>query len=567
MTKQDFIQQLTELTANENVLAVSRDVNELRSKFEDFLIEETRQRQVAELEAKDRGETPEEAPASDTEKDQFYEIFGAYKVKRKAIVEERNNLEAENLQKKRSLINKLKEVVANEENIGAAFGAYKEIHESWKNVGEIPRDKRQDVQNEYSRLLEDFFYNMKIYREIKDYDLKKNLDLKLEVIEQIKGLEKLTKIKDVESKLKALQNDWEEIGPATQDRWEEIKEAYWSNVKAVWERIKAFYDERREQFQVNLDRKKELLVEAKEIVAKENETTKDWDVNTKALIALQNTWKEVGFGPKKENEEVWHEFRAECDSFFEAKSKFYEGINEIYDKAKVKKEALIAKVDTLKDSTDWKDTTQKIIQLQKDWKACGNAGNKNEQALWKKFRGACDSFFNAKQKHFEDMDKQNEVNLVAKEEIIAKIKAYKPGKDQKQTVADLKAFSQSFNEAGKVPFKEKDRIYKEYKDLIDANYDKLKLEGAEKEKIMFQAKLDSLAANPDPVKAYASEKQHIRTQIDKLKQDVIQYENNLGFFANSKGANALKDEVEKNIKGTKNKMDALVRKLKMIPNE
>lgn len=567
MTKQDFIQQLSELTSNENVLAVSRDVNELRTKFEDFLIEETRQRQVAELEAKERGETPEEAPTSDVEKDEFYGIFSEYKEKRKAIVEERNNLEAENLKKKRALISKLKELVENEEHIGAAFGGYKEIHESWKAVGEIPRDKRQDIQNEYSRLLEDFFYNMKIYREIKEYDLKKNLDLKLAVIEKIKELEKITKIKEVESKLKALQNDWEEIGPATQDKWEEIKEAYWSNVKAVWERIRAFYDERKEQFQANLDRKKELLVVAKEIVSRENETTKDWDTNTKELIALQNTWKEVGFGPKKENEEVWQEFRAECDTFFEAKSKFYEGINEVYEKAKVKKEALITKVEALKDSTDWKETTQKIIQLQKDWKACGNAGNKNEQSLWKKFRGSCDSFFNAKQKHFDDMDKQNEVNLTAKEEIISKIKAYTPNSDVKQTVADLKAFSQSFNEAGKVPFKEKDRIWKEYKDLIDGHYAKLKVEGAEKEKIMFQAKIDSLAANPDPSKAYAAEKQHIRTQIDKLKQDVIQYENNLGFFANSKGANALKDEVEKNIKGTKNKMDALIRKLKMIPNE
>lgn len=567
MEKQAFIEALKELTAREDILKVGKKVNELRTKFEDFLLEEGRLRQVAQLEALDKGETPEEEPTSDPIKDEFYDIYTVFKAKRKEIIDAKNKEEDENFKKKKALITKLKAIVEEEENIGNAFKAHKEIHEEWKTIGEIPRDKRPEVQNEYSRLLEDFFYNMKIYREIKDYDFKKNLDAKHAIIEKIEALVAVERIKDVEASLKTLQNEWEDVGPAPQEEWETVKEKYWSNVKATWERIQGFYDERNAQMEKNLGVKKELLEMAKQLAARKNESTKDWEDNTKILIEVQDTWKNVGFGPKKENEEIWKEFRAVCDAFFENKSKFYEGINAVYDKVAEQKEKLVEQVEALKDSTDWKDTTQKIIGLQKDWKNLGSAGRKNEQRLWKSFRGACDSFFNAKQKHFDEMDKQNETNLAAKEAIISQIKSFELSTDKNEAINQLKEFSKSFAEAGKVPFKEKDRIYSEYKTALDTHYNKLKLEGQEKEKVMFQARLDTLAASPNASKLFDKEKQDLRNKINEIKSEITQYENNLGFFANSKGANALKEEVERKITASQNRIESLKRKLKQIPNE
>lgn len=567
MEKQAFIDQLKTLVEQENVLAVGRDVNELQSKFEDFLLEEGRLRQIAQLEAQERGETPEEEPAVDALKDEFYTLYSDFKERRKAIIDEKNATQSENLKKKRALIAKLRTVVEEEENIGQAFGAYKEIQEAWKQVGEIPRDKRPDIQGEYSRLLEEFFYNMKIYREIKEYDFKKNLESKEAIIVRIQELSSIESIKEVETSLKALQNEWEDVGPAPQEEWERVKEAYWTNVKATWDRIQAFYDERKQKMQDNLEQKKVLLEEAKALIAQPCENVKDWDASTKSLLALQEKWKTIGFGPKKENEEVWKLFRAECDTFFDAKSKFFEGIREVYDKIAEKKKGMIAKVEALKDSTDWKETTQQIIAIQRDWKKAGNAGQRNEQGLWKSFRAACDHFFDAKQKHFDDLDQLNASNLAAKEELIKTIEGFSLPSDKKEAIDALKNFSQQFAALGKVPFKDKDRVYKAYKSALDKHYEQLKLEGQERDKVMFEAKLDTMAGSADASKMFGKERQDIRNQINEIKQEIIQYENNLGFFANSKGANALKQEVERKIENSNQKIAALKQRLKMIPQD
>lgn len=246
---------------------------------------------------------------------------------------------------------------------------------------------------------------------------------------------------------------------------------------------------------------------------------------------------------------------------------FFGGVQEQYSKIAESKRKLIDQANELKDSTEWKTTADRLVQLQKQWKNIGHAGQKLEQKLWSEFRGACDAFFNARQKHFEDQDKELEGNLAIKKEIIAKIELYIVPGDKKQALNDLKEFTNAFNAVGKVPMKDKDTVYHTYKTAIDKHYAQLKLEGAEKDKIMFQARLDTLSGSPDASRAFAREKAEIRQQIEALKSDILQYENNLGFFARSKGADALRKEVETKINASKTKIEALVKKLKMIPNE
>ncbi|NRA11083.1 MAG: DUF349 domain-containing protein [Crocinitomicaceae bacterium] len=502
-------------------------------------------------------------------KDAFYAIYNEFKAKKKAVIDERNSLETTNLKEKQALITRLREVVTKEENIGSAFAAFKEIQEKWKAVGDIPRANRSEIQAEYSKLLEDFFYNIKIYKELKDHDFNRNYQLKTEIIEKLKSLIELKNIKDLETKLKAIQNDWEDIGPVPNDKWEEVKDAYWTEVRSSYDRINRFYDDRRVQQQDNLKKKEELLSLVKELAATVPtlETVKEWDSKTSAVLDVQKNWKSVGFGPKKENEVIWKAFRSACDEFFNAKKEFFGKVNEQFDGVAKQKQALIDKAVALKSSKDWKETSNQLIQLQKQWKTLGHAGRKNEQKLWKAFRTACDDFFNSRNSHFSEQDKAYEDNLTAKNNLLTEIDKTKLPEDKKEALAILREFSDKFNTIGRVPMKSKDAVFKSFKDAMDKQYGALKMDGKEKDAIMFQAKIDTMKSSPRATDLFWGMKQDLRKEIDKQMKEINLLENNLGFFAKSKGADALKKDVENKVDRAKEKIDEIKQKLKMVPNE
>lgn len=573
----NFLEEIKAYAENENALAVSRDVNELRSKFGDYILEEERKIQVSELEAQKTPETMGEVKvqaAQKTEellqlKEEFYSIYTAYKEKKNAIIEEKNSSEAKNLSEKQSLIKRLQEVVTSEENIGSAFGALKEIQERWKEIGDIPRDKRNSIQGDYSKLLEDFFYNIKIYKELKDHDFHRNAQLKEKLIEELKKLNDVKSIKEVESQLKVLQNNWDEIGPVPNEEWEKLKEGYWTEVKSVYNKINRFYDDRRAKLQENLTQKQALLEETKLLVAEKEglDSVKSWDVVTKKIIATQATWKAVGFGPKKENDAIWKEFRAVCDEFFDAKKAFFGDIQQEFDKLADKKKQLVERAKKLSESQDWKETAGQLKQLQSQWKTIGHSGVKNEQKLWKEFRKACDGFFDARQKHFDAKDVANEENLKLKMAILSTIENYKPSDDKAEVLAELKKFTSEFNSIGHVPIKQKDEVFNAYKKAMDGHYKSIKMGAEEQAQILFEAKIEMLKGGSNSSRQFDDMKFDLRKTIDAQQKEITQLENNLGFFANSKGANALKEEVEKKVAKAKEKIAGIKAQLKMIPNE
>ena len=568
MEIQQLIDDLKRLALQEDVLAVSREINEIKSKFDDQLLEIERKDQVASMEAEVNGEAHEPVDVKPI-KEEFYALYNAYRESKTAVLKAKEVEETANLNQKKALIERLKHIIQNEENIGAAFKAFKEIHETWKNVGDIARDKRNDIQQEYSKLLEQFNYQITIYRELKDHDLKRNLQLKEAIISQLESLTKNESVRDLESMIKTLQNEWEEVGPVPNEEWEKLKELYWAHVRTIYDRINVFYEGRRTALAANIQQKRELLEKAKALIAESegNSTSKMWDDATEKLLEFQEQWKNIGFGSRKENEEVWQEFRGACDVFFARKKEFFGKIQEKYSVIADAKRELIEQANALRESTDWKSTAEQLVVLQKKWKESGHAGQKIEQKLWSEFRGACDAFFNARQKHYGEQDQQFETNLAAKQAIIQQIENYVVPESKKQALDDLRDFTTAFNAVGRVPIKVKDSIYNAYKTAIDAHYSKIKLDGAEKEKVLFQARMDTLAGSQDSARAFSREKSDIRQQIEGLKNEIRQYENNLGFFANSKGADALKKEVEAKINASKNKIEALKRKLSMIPNE
>lgn len=564
MEKASLLESLKNLVQQEDALAVAREVSELRNQFEDVVLEEDRQFQIKQLEAQEKGE-PVEERVDDTVREEFYKLYNEFRDRKSGLQKVKKEAEESNLRRKKALLERLKDVVEKEENIGAAMTAYKEIHDAWKEVGDIPREKRQDIQSEYSRLLETFFYHIKIYRELREHDLHRNHQLKLDVIQRIQELSKVENLKDVEQAIKTLQNEWDETGPVGNDAWESLKNSYWDAVRAVYARIQVFYDEKRTELAANLELKKEIANKAIELVKDfASSNTKDWDTATTTLLALQEEWKKIGFGPRKENEEVWKEFRAACDEFFAKKKTFFDSIRGKFDEVAAKKQQLVDKLEEIKHSTEWKKTTDQILTIQKDWKALGSAGQRFEQKLWKEFRAACDHFFEAKQAHFSSKDKEFEENLTKKLELIERVKTATIPEDKKEALSLLKGFATEFNEIGHVPMKEKDRVFNEYKEALDGHYQKLKLEGAEQEKILFQARLDTMKADPNADRAMAREKYDLHDKINKLKSDILQFENNLGFFAKSKGADLLKKDVEAKIAAAQRKIEELKSKIKMI---
>lgn len=567
MEKNEFIEALKELVENENVLSVGRDVKELQTKFEDYLLEAERQIQIAQLKAEEKGETVDEGDWINPLKEEFYSLYAPYKEKRKALSDAIRREQEDNLQRKRLLIAQFKEVITKEENIGTAFSAHKQINEKWTQIGNVPRDYRHDIQHEYSRLLEDFFYNMRIYKEIKEYDLEKNYEAKKAIIEKLVALDSTKKVRDIEAGIKTLQDEWEDIGPTKQELWEEIKNEYWAIVNTLYGRIRAFYDDRREKMKENLAKKKEIIQQMEEVLANDREAIKEWRKDTDSVLAFQKEWKGLGFGPRKENEEVWKEFRGLCDQFFDAKSEFFKDKQGDFDKVAEVKKKLIEKAEEVKNSTDWGTATKEIIRLQRDWKKAGNAGRNNEQKLWKQFRGVCDEFFKLKDEHYAELDKSYADNLEKKKAIINEIKALTLSEDKKEAITQLKGLSEQFAGVGFVPRDHKDSIYKAYKEALNEHYDSLDMKGVEKEKVMFQARISTIKGSSDSADLFRKEKDNIRKEMQAVKQEILQFENNLGFFANSKGKNPFKEQVEKNILAEKEKLDALKAKLKLIPNE
>jgi len=563
--KADIIARLDELAHQDVVLKDANEFNELVTEFYKLQEEEEHKWEIAKAERIEAGEKPEaiEKPVYESLQE-FRRLSQLFKDKKKIEVNALKEIEKANYDKKKALIAAFTDLIQNEENIGKAIGRFKDIQESWKEVGPIPRDKRQDVQKEFSNLVESFRYNINIYKDIKDHDLNRNLKMKKDLIENLKALIKLEKIKEVEEKLHTYQEEWNNIGGTHQEEWEKIKDEYWSTVNAIYEKIHAFYQVRREEQAENLEKKKALIVKAQELAENIPSDHKIWKKSTDAIIALQEEWKTIGYGPKEENNKVWKEFRGVCNVFFDKKKEFYGERNQEFDGIKEKKEALIAEVEALKDSTNWKEGTQKIISVQKRWKELGSAGPKNENKLWKNFRSHIDHFFAAKDGFYEKADADGKENLEAKKKLIAQIEKYKPVKDPKKAVEKLKEFSTQFAEIGNVPFKEKDKIYKAYKTALDSKYDAIEMDADEKAQMLFGAKLDSLMGGPNQERNLDKERSFIRQKIGKLNAEIAKYETNMAFFANADESNPLFKSVLSSINKTKAEIDGLKAQLKMI---
>ena len=561
--KQELIEKFKELLTAEDISSIKQDVRQIRS---DFKAETAKEKQL-QLEKWNEADHEEgemfEYKASELDA-QLGELITDYsdRVKehgKKIAEQQKANLTAKNM-----LLIRLKDLVQNEENIGKAFGDFKTIQDDWREVGDVPGDKYEEIQTDYNRLKEQFFYNINIYKALQENDLKINLTKKEELIKKVKELENETSIRNLEITTRQLQREWQEIGPSPRETYQELGDTFFGEIRKIYDKIQAHYDSIKGEMAENLAQKQAIVTEVKEILELEITQHPTWTKKTEELKALQEKWKTVGFAAKKDNEEVWQEFRGLCDLFFDKKKAFYEQRNVGLADAQTKKEALIEKAKEFQDSTDWRNATQQLIKLQEEWKTAGNTFQREEQKLWQKFRAACDTIFNAKKEHFKDQDAAQGQNLDEKKKLLEDIKNYTLTNDVKVDVKALKEFSAKWNSIGYIPKRNIQEMGDAYRAALDEKYKVLNVAREDASVASYNSRVEKLKNSEDGDNQIRKEKRILRDKIDRLQKRVNQYENNLGFFGHSKGAQDLKKDVEKKVEATHREIREIKKKLRLL---
>ena len=475
--------------------------------------------------------------------------------------------QGKNLIIRQEIVSKIKDISQLSDNVGAAVRMLGELQKKWKEVGAVSSHKYKDIQAEYSKAIEDIYYNLKIFRDLQEHDLKKNFELKTEIIEKLRALQQSNKIKETERLIKIYRNEWDEIGPVPAPKWDLIKQNYKEVLDQTYIKIKAHYHSFEEQKENNLKLKQEILEKIKELISSVEPKANKWNEATEKVISFQSEWKKIGRTKENENEKTWAEFRNLCDSFFEKKKEFFTGLNQNYSNNRKIKSDLISQAEAIQNSMDWQKTGLDLIKLQDTWKKHPGNGDKEESKLFFRFRKACNTFFDAKKKHFENIEASYDINLLSKEEMLKQFNEFKLSDDNNKNRDHLKAFASEWNAIGMVPMKDKKRINDAFYSRLDAFYEEMNIDKKEKGIIQFKTKIDRLVASENAFDLLLKESDFLKKLSDEINANIRTYDNNLGFFKSSKGSNSFLKEIIDKIEIEKSKVTELAEKRKLISEQ
>ena len=484
---------------------------------------------------------------------------------REVLVKSEEQTKEKNLEAKYKVIEGIKSLVNRKESINKTFQEFRELQQQWKEIGMVPQSKLKGLWETYHHHVENFYDFIKINKELRDMDLKKNCAAKINLCEKAEELLNETSIIKAFNILQKYHEQWREIGPVVREKKEEL----WNRFKLATSKInklhQQYFENKKEEQKKNLEQKTSLCEKAEELINKEIKGYSDWDKISRSLIDLQKVWKTVGLVPKKDNTKIYERFRASCDKFFNAKREFYtQNKEEQQQNLKIKTD-LCEKAEELKDSTEWSNTSRTLIDIQKKWKETGPVPRKYSDVIWKRFRVACDHFFDQKSKHFSGQDKEQKENLVLKKQLIEEVKKYVLTKDDNADIAQLKNFQNRWSDIGFVPFKEKDVVISEFRSAVSAQFDHLKIGDQERDLMRFQSKVTGMSSSGGQSKM-RFERSRYSMKIKQMENDLALLKNNIGFFANTKNAESLIQNVNHNIEDTQKKIDVLKEKIRIIDN-
>ena len=561
-TKADVLRRLQDI-AHSDETPQKEEVEYLKSSFYKLHVAEREASLKAYLDAGGDPEHYQYAP--DPEEESFKAEMGIIKEKRAKIFKEQEAEKLENLNKKLEIIDRIKAMVTTPDEANKNYKEFKALQEQWREIKNVPAEKANELWRNYQLYVEQFYDMLRLNSEAREYDFKKNLELKTALCE---AAEKLADEEDVISafhQLQKLHQEYREIGPVAKEQREEIWNRFKAASSVINKRHQAHFEGVRAKEEDNLARKTVLCEKVEAIAAEENKGSGDWEKHTKQIIDIQTEWKTIGFAPKNMNVKIFERFRAACDDFFGRKAAYFKGLKETFKENADKKRALIEKAKALQDSTDWKSTGDKLIALQKEWKTIGMVPKKLGDQLWAEFLGACNTFFEARNAAGAGTRGEERENLEKKLAIVEQLKAVaqETGDDLADKVQKL---VEEYNAVGHVPFKEKDKLYKEYHAVLDKLYQDLNISVAKRKLNTFKQNLKQVAERGE--NALDNERTRLFRQYENLKSEIQTYENNLGFLnASSKKGNSLIDEMNRKVQKLKDDMNLVREKIKAIDAE
>ncbi|MFC2653269.1 MAG: DUF349 domain-containing protein [Segatella salivae] len=561
-SKAEIIERLKEIVGNDEN-PTKEELDHLKTSFYKLHIAEREAQQKAYLEA--GGDPDKYVLVPDEAEDVFKAEMGVIKERRAKLFLQQEAEKQENLEKKLNIIERIKNMASSPEEANKNYNEFKELQQQWKDIKNVPADKANELWRNYQLYVEQYYDQLNLNREAREYDFKKNLGIKNHLCE---AAEKLAEEPDVISafhQLQELHQQFREVGPVAK----ELRDEVWTRFKAastvINKRHQQHFDELRAKEEDNLVKKTALCEKVEDIVKDEHKGANEWEKLTKEIIDIQAEWKKIGFAPQKMNVKIFERFRAACDDFFSKKAAFFKEMKQRYNENIAKKQSLIEKAEALMESTDWKVTTDKMIALQKEWKTIGAVPKKVGDELWSKFLEACNKFFEARNAANAGTRNEERTNLDKKKAIISQLKELVEG-----SVDDLqekvKGLVDEYAKIGHVPYKEKDKLYKQYHEVLDKLYDDLHVTTAKRKLDNFKSNLKNVVKRGED--ALDNERGRLMRRYEGLKQEINTYENNLGFLnASSKKGNSLIDEMNRKVQRLKDDMELIKQKIKTIDSE
>ena len=561
-SKEEILRRATEIVA-ENETPDKEEIDNLKTTFYKLHIAERDAEQKAYLE---NGGDPEAYQVSpDPVEDAFKAQMGVIKERRAKLFLEQEQEKQENLQKKTEIIEKIKAMATSPDEANKSYQAFKDLQQQWKEIKAVPADKANELWRNYQLYVEQFYDLLKLNNEAREYDFKKNLELKEKLCENAEHLADEKDIISAFHQLQELHQEYREIGPVSK----ELREQIWARFKAastvINKRHQQHFEEMRANEEENLAKKTALCEKVETIVAAENKGAADWEKRTKEIIDIQAEWKTIGFAPQKMNVKIFERFRTACDVFFSRKADFFKAMKEKYAQNAERKKELVEKARQLSESTDWKSTADKLIALQKEWKTIGMVPKKLGDKLWNDFITACNHFFEARNAAHAGTRGEERENLSKKKAVIAKLKEMM-GTTPDNAAEAIKQLIEEYNAIGHVPFNEKDKVYAHFHDTVDKLYKELNISVASQKLDDFKSNLKNLAKKGSDV--VDNERGKLMRRYEALKSEIQTYENNLGFLtAKSKKGNSLVDEMNRKVTRLKDDLELVRQKIKAIDQQ
>ena len=561
-SKKEVLERIAEI-ANSDETPEKDEVDHLKASFYRFHITERDSKQKEYLEA--GGDPDKYQILPDEDEEAFKANMQIIKEKRAKALEKAQQEREANLKHREEIIEKIKNMATSPDEANKSYNDFKALQQEWKEIGSVPPEKSSETWRNYQLYVEQFYDLLNLNREAREYDFKKNLEAKTKICEEAEKLADEQDVVDAFHKLQDLHEQYREIGPVAKDLREQIWTRFKNASTVINKKHQEHFEKLRANEEENLAKKTELCEKTEAVAKEDNKNAADWEKHSKEIIAIQQEWKTIGFAPKKSNEEIFQRFRKACDDFFGRKAEYFkEARARLCDNAE-KKKALVAKAQELADSTDWKATTDKLIKLQKEWKTIGAVPRKISDQLWNDFLSACNKFFNARNAaHASEHDEEKE-NLQKKREIIEDLKKIAADSDSnaREKVQEL---SDKYNSIGHVPFREKDKLYKEYHDVMDKIFDELHISAARRHLDNFKNNLKGMAKKGENV--VDNERARLQHRLEQLKQEINTYENNLGFLnISSKKGNSLVDEMNRKVQKLKDDAQLIKEKIKAIDQQ